>query len=259
MLTHRFYWEEWEDVGSWGFRAVERPDFDPITGMGIAHDILEHLPADPMHVGGEFMAMGAVMLIRCDTGWFARNNPYNPDGLHHLASEFIQMWHQYEGASHFMPAPVDHSAAPFRDADIEERFQIACQKGRKLILSEFSYDGICPKEVREFCDIGLLWMRIGYREAKRRYRDHDPFTLSYFFDDLTEIAKIAEKHCEEGIPGPELHIKTDFRNLTCSADLYEYRLTDLSMEGLNPEHYKCRIANPRHALNSQSSLIERRG
>jgi len=59
MKRYTFEVAEHEEYGSLGFKPSWYPKGDPLGGMAVAHDILEHFPKDDGSAEGEYMALGA--------------------------------------------------------------------------------------------------------------------------------------------------------------------------------------------------------
>ena len=70
MITKTFIIEEHEEYQTKGARPIDTPHADPLGGMSVAHDMLEHFHNDQGSVYEELMALGASYYVRGETGFF---------------------------------------------------------------------------------------------------------------------------------------------------------------------------------------------
>src|SRR5687768_11443869 len=68
MLSMRFVLDYDSERSGTGWRPEHQPDFDPMQGMGVAHDLLEHFPDDDAGVERELQAFRSILLIRVEHG-----------------------------------------------------------------------------------------------------------------------------------------------------------------------------------------------
>jgi hypothetical protein len=156
-MKHRFVCQKHEDYGTNGWRLESQPGFDPLAGMAVAHDIIEHFPDGDESPADEFQALGASLLIR--DGRFYRN--YTP-GIN-VASDFPEIIRHviYE----HMPLPEAPSTRPLTEG--EEDIQEAMREGLKLMRSEFHDED--QQEAATELKKALGWLRTGYRRASKRF------------------------------------------------------------------------------------------
>jgi hypothetical protein len=82
MKRYTFILEEWDTTGGLGLRPEWFPGADPLGGVAVAHDILEH---DNMTVGDvneEIQALGRMHWIRGEGGYFHDARYYQPPSIH---------------------------------------------------------------------------------------------------------------------------------------------------------------------------------
>src|SRR5258706_10369581 len=74
-MKYIFISEEHEDFVTLGWKLKGCSGMDPLSGMAVAHDCMEHFPkvGQADGVAEEFMALGAALWIRGDTGYWANN------------------------------------------------------------------------------------------------------------------------------------------------------------------------------------------
>ena len=155
--------------------------YGPLTGSGIAHDLLEHFAFE--HVGDEIEAHGVIFRIRYESGWVSRGIFSRPLSLDALASEWIQLV-QAMNEGHL---PVPRSTRPL-DASVESEIDAIIEKGRKIVHDEFAYDGVMDENDADNLEIlsdrFRAYFRIGYRKACRKYKD--AYNAGYCYNMLAE-------------------------------------------------------------------------
>lgn len=204
-MRYHFIAAEHEEYGGIGWSPVWVRDADPcLSGMTVAHDILEHFPSAGADVIGELQAIGAMFYIRGVGGY----------------------WHQI---NHMRPDPGYHASADIPDIFrhvVDESMPFECPKGGRRRLSEeiedWIGDGLAdteeirdidfPIEWESFKSHAARWIRIGYRRAVRRYRGIDPYSISTLF---LKIQKGIDSTLREEVwPGMELTVSLDIQNQT---------------------------------------------
>jgi hypothetical protein len=199
MLTMRFVLAHDPERFGTGWRPAHQPDFDPTGGMGVAHDVLEHFPGDDGSLKDELQAFGAILLIRVEHG------DLDPKSL---AVEFPDLMSKlFHGDTWLEAAPRTRLLSD----DLEMFMARALIEARKQV-AEFLYDDDLTYEDKidwfnEQVPHIMGWMRVGYRRARRRYRN------AYSYHDLPalfgEIARMADQELKEcdGRLGTELTIR----------------------------------------------------
>ena len=205
MKTHTFLCEEHEDFGSNGWRLKTQPGWDPLGGMAVAHDVLEHF-ADttdaPLH---ELQALGAALWIRDGGNYWGTYHPQSIywDGGHHIAPDLITV------LQHALHEGMDLPKPPRTvRCDAEDQIDIALWNARKEVTSEWED----PREARELLKLCRGWLRIGYRRAAERYKGHSPQQVVRLFREIEEQAEKALKTAEAGIS--KLHVTVNITELS---------------------------------------------
>lgn len=62
-MKYKFTCAEHQEYGMLGWRLTNMPAFDPLSGIAVAHDVLEHRPIDDSTTG-ELKALGAMIHVR---------------------------------------------------------------------------------------------------------------------------------------------------------------------------------------------------
>jgi hypothetical protein len=192
MKTYRFTVAEHEEFGSLGFKPSWYPHGDPLGGMAVAHDILEHFPNDDGGAEGEFLALGAALYIRGETGYFQRHGNVNPPEVH-LSAEFDMIWRAHterDGRSDI------REVSRVRNTELLD----TCRKIVRLGVKNLEENGVEPEDLPNHGTRELIarWLAKGYVKAARRYRKLDQHTLSYVFGKIEEAADKALKYADEG-------------------------------------------------------------
>jgi hypothetical protein len=213
MKTYRFTVAEHEEYGNLGFKPSWYPHGDPLGGMAVAHDILEHFPNDDGSAEGEFLALGAALYIRGDTGYFQRNGNVNEAKVH-IASDFPMIWQALtdrDGRS-----TVKH-VQKVRDTELLDR----CREIVRLGIKNLEENGVEPEDLPNHGTRELIarWLAKGYAKAARRYR-MDQHTLSYVFGKIEAEADKALKYAEAGqvftvrldLAHAEIHTELEYPN-----------------------------------------------
>ena len=206
VIKERFICEEHEDFGSLGLRPLAMPNAYPLTGMTVAHDMMEHFPGDNGGVEAEFMALGACYFLRHESGLAANKRAsmgyFKRDASDEFSGDFIDLYRYvaHEGFSLTEPG----TELPIECEHTEEMLAEIVRKGLALVREEGEHSDDNSDELHAFCSTQtseriLGWLRRGYRKATERYEGHDAYTLakSVFGDIEVRIDKWL-KSAEEG-------------------------------------------------------------
>ena len=192
--TYTFDAAEHAEYGTIGFRPTWYKAGDPLSGMAVAHDILEHFPGDDGRAEGEYMALGAALWIRGEGGYWS-NSMYSPE--EQIASDFDMIWGIQP---HVRPCGVAHDAA------LMARCRTAARLGRKNMRSN-------GREVSEVptaadCERIARWLAKGYQRARRRYGRRGACQVAWdLFKPIEEAAERALKYAEQGM---RLTVRVDY-------------------------------------------------
>jgi hypothetical protein len=208
MKVYKFTVAEHEEFGSLGFRPAWYPQGDPLGGMAVAHDILEHFPKDDGSAEGEWQALGASLYIRGNSGYYARNGSASTPEQN-IASDLPTVFgvlRSRDGRSFAKPCK------PSRDAEVmsQAREAVSCW------LRECEYMSEEDRPDATTCERVACWIAKGYQRAKVRYKTHGAGNVAYgLFAQIEEGADKALKHADEGMV---LTVRVDFRALNVSLD-----------------------------------------
>lgn len=176
--TFEFICEHHEDFGFNGWRLRTQPNYDPIGGMGVAHDILEHFPGSTESPADEFQALGCSYWLRGEGGYDERGGDFaysNP------ASDFGMIFSNICHKGHRLSSPPTVPADSERDQAMTEIRQLA----RINLMAETEWqreqDEIDEQQIDRFLDDAIGWMKVGYRRAVRRYARYARHNLVCLF------------------------------------------------------------------------------
>lgn len=170
MISMEFEVAIHEEYGDLGFRPCDMPNADPLTGMAVAHDMLEHFANDRGTVEDELQALGAMLFVRgggfnwgYNRYWMEIGNVNNP--WDHIASDFsFQTNYMIQRGDSLM------LREPPRTTRLDDEFELII--GKAVHFATITND---DNDVRtsEWCKLPRVqgWMRLGCRRARARYRN----------------------------------------------------------------------------------------
>lgn len=174
-IKKTYTWKEDPEYGSEGWMPDWLKESNVVTdGRLFAHDMLEHFEDDEGGLFGELMAMGSILHIRAETGYFY--SLYNPDASVHLSADLSMMLEKVFYGQQELP-PARHIKKTYRLAEegAESILQEAVAKARQSFVRDFR-DSDCSGSIAEYADFAdrnlalfVHVMRAGYRKARRRW------------------------------------------------------------------------------------------
>lgn len=220
IITGRFICEEHDGYGTLGLRPLAMPEADPLSGMTVAHDLLEHFPGDDGGVEAEFMALGASYWLRCESGYNESRSRVSRDQAENIAADFPELFRHIrdEGFTLTDPGHVE----PIEDTSTDDALRRCAQMGVDETEQEETYQGNVDPELTTFCLNASVeritgWLRKGYRRATERFDGHDAFTLS------ETVFGTIEKRLDDWLKtgdceGVEIEITIDLENYHVSIE-----------------------------------------
>lgn len=189
MLTATFDVRMHEEYGALGLRMQGKPHFDPLAGLAVAHDMLEHFKDDDGTLVGELQALGASIYVRDGESYYQQRNLTRTDPAEHISSEFLsQVWYTKERGEDTVPASPTCRSLAYD----ESVFARTVGKARHQLYGELDYKDL-PAWIRSEQQRRYLvgWMRHGYSRAVRRYRRYSPYHMMTVF---TEVENKVDKY-----------------------------------------------------------------
>jgi hypothetical protein len=182
-----------KDYGFKGWKLTNMPAFDPVTGLGVAHDILEHRRNDDSTTG-ELMALGAMIHVRGEDYFYRKNLVYTSPS-YHLYSELGDLMLKIQSGewTALRPFPRQYS----RTDDDWTRAQIAegISLAEKYIREDREEELPSADQWRAVRN----WITYGFNSARQRYRDIARHDLLETFCEIEQQADNALRYAEAGL------------------------------------------------------------
>jgi hypothetical protein len=181
-MRYTFSCAEHEEFGNLGWRLMSQPDFDPLSGMAVAHDILEHFPNGDGSPKDELLALGASIWVR--DGWHT-----NGTAGDNIAPDLQEVLRHVTYEDMSLPDPP--ATKP-----LEHYAEDEITKAVECLLRESKYNG--EKYSPSTLSAVRGWLRIGYRKGVRRYNGWYACDVQTIFNEIMQAADKALKHAEAG-------------------------------------------------------------
>lgn len=175
-----FKWAYHDDGGYYGWLPawINCEHFDPSESVGVCHDFFEHRLADTGQFYQECMAFGAMVRVRVLGGYFTDMR------IERLGEELAELWHRC-GTPALEPCQRTCSVSD----DAFDRL-LVIKKGFKDQLEYLEATNELDEPVSvSLANDALLWMKVGYAQAHRRYRNIDPYYMAQLFMQLVRDIK----------------------------------------------------------------------
>jgi hypothetical protein len=189
---------EHEDYGIKGWRPDWFPGADPVVGMGVAHDCLEHRASKTGPLNEEMMALGAMMFIRGGGGYFSWKAETANQWWQNGAADFEDHVQRYLAGTHdwvTMPKggtkPLewgDHEI-PLLFKEIEQRMKEVFEDAEDQ-LPDWLFDDIRKEAITRL-------IRRGYRWAAARYCCE--YEACKLFERIEKVADQELQYATEGL------------------------------------------------------------
>jgi len=192
--------------------------FDPFSdATGMLHDMLEHRLCDTGKFHEELQAFGRVIALRSIPGVGARSSYSYEESL---GMEISGVWARGEGDR--IEAPPPTAPIEFVDANL----QALCRRCLKSLESDMKEHDrhLEPFDQVVFASSMLGWLRIGYRDALRRYgqQDHGCWDNGrQAFAWAVKNNKRMSQEAEDCIPGSVMRLCWDTESLRMQDTLLE--------------------------------------
>jgi hypothetical protein len=192
----KFTCAEHQEYGGLGWRIANMPAFDPLGGMGVAHDILEHWPNDDSTTG-ELMALGASMVVRDFDRYYRERGQYAPSPARNFSGEIAELLLKIDSGEWVPLRPIKRLILP---SDIRALAEIryAVQHIHRHFSGESGdYDGPYRMDLVTEAHV-RSWLATGFNRALRRYKDTDRYNLLRAFQHIEKQADLALMDAYEG-------------------------------------------------------------
>lgn len=212
-MKRTFTCGEHPEYGGLGWAADWMRGADPIQGMGCAHDILEHPPNMPLGAESEFMALGAMLWLRGETGFFFSGTP-----AENAAVDFPDILERVMNGEETLKDPGKTRALSEWDyGSLDGQCQSAVRKGVALLISDrgYTFPSIAKHMPPEYRQRMVGWMRKGIRYAVRRYK-HGNNEVAYLFK---RMEKEFDRRLESAKEGAQIAVHVNLKQ--CSFRMEE--------------------------------------
>lgn len=201
-MRYVFEFAEHEEHGFNGWKPLWIPNADPLGGMAVPHDILEHGRNDDGTIASEFVASGRCIRIRGDGCYWSRyTHQIHTEPATNIASDIPQLLDNSRYKDQEWPRIDDprirHTSI---DEATEAIFLETIVRGIDNIRSDDpeEFENIRDmyfSPLQEKALIGLL--RYGYLDAIKRYPE-DPWETCHLFHRIEVAANKAAKDAQLG-------------------------------------------------------------
>lgn len=204
-MRYEFTCAEHDEYGTKGWCPAWMRDADPLPGMGVAHDIMEHPAKDNGTVEDEIRAFGAALRIRHEGGWWHMQGQRSADwhaNVSYEIFEFLRKWADGNGDwLHWYYVKRSTRLDAESEAQIDTAWQALFKHLRDEIdhpddddLRRKCHDGLSDQHAKRFRQL----VREGYRMACKRFRS-DPCSLAHVFEQISQQADKALDFAEVGV------------------------------------------------------------
>ena len=211
ILERTFKLDEHEEYGTLGFKPIDMPHADPLQGMAVVHDVLEHFPNDDGGVEAELMALGAMFRVRGEA-FFAARGCADFDPAEHCAADFGELRHHIEAEGFSLIKPGGQEGmAPLDDEHVEEWIERTLRLARNNDYHDDTdamfWDGDRALRAKR-------WLRLGYARACDRFEGTSTAELAHLFANAENyVDRVLKTHGEEYI-GSEWRLTIDTEKRT---------------------------------------------
>jgi len=155
-----------------GWKPDQIPNFDPVHPSMVIHDILEHEPGTEAVPHEEFKALGAMMWLRYEGGYFARKGVDLVPAMSNAVG--MLYWHSLVKAKRETKEATGFkvSQLPLEVVGTEMNMVALIAGARAKIRQDYRFERVYEAIDKSLVHM-LPWMRVGYRNAKDRFPNLD--------------------------------------------------------------------------------------
>lgn len=209
MYTVKFDYKEDEEYGGEGWIPQAFPNFNAAEGFGLVHDVLEHFQDDGDSMFAEMKAFGSMMNVRWLGGW---GNGYHTPAQN-MGSALGRFIDEILQGKELRAPPRTYALEEFAEEMLQDTLKEGYRSYRANYENDDDDDFVSDHDIKIITNKIAGWMRIGYRQSKRRFYNADSCELSYLFRSMEEKVK---KH--GGDYGQVLTVKVHPRRLEFDID-----------------------------------------
>jgi hypothetical protein len=209
LKTYNLQVQEHPEYGDLGVVSPQLQNhFDPAMGMGLAHDILEHISAHDNPYVDEFLALGAFIHVRVEQGFY--NRGFDWDSLGYVVQNLLQSHYWQDGDL------IPYCNEVFEEDYYREEIESQVEKGLKRFVEE---EEIEDQDLIPSIAQIANWILLGYEKAVGHYSEQniDAYTLCY------AVFRQIQAQVDQWLKGAE---EGDQATLTVDFDEYEVKLDE---------------------------------
>lgn len=163
-MNYDYIIEDHPDFDSKGMRPLFLMNGEPAQALQATHDLLEHF-LEPITSNAELKALGAMLYVRGNI----------PNIISGLASDFGTVL-SYQDS-------FDPVSDPGPTRPVEDGIESCLTQAIAKFYQDYSYELEENPQDKNYPHWLRGWVRIGYRQARKRYK-LEPKILSYHFDKI---------------------------------------------------------------------------
>lgn len=175
MKSYRFKMSSHKEFDHHGWVDCRKPSFDPATGIGVAHDIVEHFDNKDDSVEEELKALGACLWIR------GMNNGIGTGFIKPhimIGSEIVKM------NSTIRDEGREVKYSPRTNGPRDEYESLMIRNSFKWVKDTLINEGETPDNANHFVTYARDWVYTGIAFAKRRYRNRGSWEVMELFNSI---------------------------------------------------------------------------
>jgi hypothetical protein len=214
------YSEDFDQMGL--LPANAPPTFYPMSAMGAAHDVVEHVHGGPemgtLH--DEMMAFGVIHWIRGRGGFWDKQGCVHTSAAHHTHAEIVDFFGAWFSGKEdrFDKPPADAAMADVEE--VEETIAQIRDYARETTVHTYDGETIVWDLLEEHVPDIEAWLRIGYAWAEERFDGHYAEEVcDAFIALMRKLEEVIEDL--EDYPGTIVEVAWDDETLEFSVDTPE--------------------------------------
>lgn len=192
-IVRDFIYDLDDDSGYEGLRPTWFANANPTSGVGLAHDVLEHFLSQEGPISGELEATGAALALRWEQGWASRHTALTEDDA--MANAVFQIICDIVRDGYALPALKRSRRMPEGCRWADDVILTAVDRAVELVKREFADDEANTQAAAQCVTPAMQetlvsWLRSGYRKTLKRYEGSDLHTVGmYFYEHVASRAE----------------------------------------------------------------------
>lgn len=161
--------------GGWGWLPTWFESAVSGAGSVVAHDVMDHLEPASGSVEEELLALGAALLVRCESGLYrSASLRWSDVDCSVLGSAMAALADPRQPLATWPRAAPNRYAAPLCAPELERELARGIENALRELETVWRKEPAHIARVRADADNFAAWLRRGYRRARLAYRGCDP-------------------------------------------------------------------------------------